>query len=699
MADIDELVVKLSADTKDLQSELRSAVAALKQSSEKMSDSVDKFATEGAQKTGMFEQALASMAGFVGGQAIIGAFKAVTGAVVDFGQALIVDGVASAIETQEALNKLTSSLARSGNLAATSATEFTEFADSLERTSRFSDDAALSAAALLENITQLDSQGLQQATQAAADLAAAMGLDLETAASLVGKAINGNTGALNRYGIEVQKGATDSQTLANVLETLNSRFGGSAASQVQTYAGSVDIMGKAWEDVTKVIGNAIVENKTVTVAVQQISLALQQFSDYLDSNSAEIQVFFGQLVSGAVDASIIVVETFKTIIGAGQLLITFWESIGTTIGTVAAAIVQAAQGDFAGAFEAIKGGAQDIKTSFEDVGNTPALDAISSKLEEMKANVDVAFIATKTGAEVAVVALNNTEAAQNRLTDAQKTAIDQAAAFAQSQIEAVDSVEERNALYLESLAAQREAELISDEEFFATKEALLMENIAAEQAQLDLALETKKINEDQYRQAQLALTLKSNTELMKNEAARQKFEEETNKKRAENFKSTLDTISTLASSGNKTLATIGKASAITTATIDGYAAVQKALASAPPPFNFALAGLVGAATAANVAKIAGTPLATGIDQVPGTGNKDNFPAILAPGERVVPRETNQDLSAFLAQQSSRPATQITMNVTMNDVFTTDPNELGQKLVTYINSALQSNGVRLLGSTV
>jgi len=699
MADIDELVVKLSADTKDLQSELRSAVAALKQSSEKMSDSVDKFATEGAQKTGMFEQALASMAGFVGGQAVIGAFKAVTGAVVDFGKALIVDGVDSAIETQEALNKLTSSLARSGNLAATSATEFTEFANSLERTSRFSDDAALSAAALLENITQLDSQGLQQATQAAADLAAAMGLDLETAASLVGKAINGNTGALNRYGIEVQKGATDSQTLANVLETLNSRFGGSAASQVQTYAGSVDIMGKAWEDVTKVIGNAIVENKTITVAVQQISLALQQFSDYLDSNSAEIQVFFGQLIRLSIVAASAVVESLKLITISVDAVIQVFTYFSERFTGLSEAISAAAQGQFGLAADAISDSSKRIEKSFDEVGNTPALDAISSKLEDMHANVELAFMATKNGAEVAVVALNNTEAAQNRLTDAQKTAIDQAAAFAQSQIEAVDSVEERNALYLESLAAQREAELISDEEFFATKEALLMENIAAEQAQLDLALETKKINEDQYRQAQLALTLKSNTELMKNEAARQKFEEETNKKRAENFKSTLDTISTLASSGNKTLATIGKASAITTATIDGYAAVQKALASAPPPFNFALAGLVGAATAANVAKIAGTPLATGIDQVPGTGNKDNFPAILAPGERVVPRETNQDLSAFLAQQSSRPSTQITMNVTMNDVFTTDPNELGQKLVTYINSALQSNGVRLLGSTV
>ncbi len=75
--------------------------------------------------------------------------------------------------------------------------------------------------------------------------------------------------------------------------------------------------------------------------------------------------------------------------------------------------------------------------------------------------------------------------------------------------------------------------------------------------------------------------------------------------RVRNFDDTLSTIATLASNSNDTLAAIGKAAAIAQATIDGIVAVQKALASAPPPFNFALAALVGAATAANVAQIAG----------------------------------------------------------------------------------------------
>src|SRR5690606_914184 len=64
----------------------------------------------------------------------------------------------------------------------------------------------------------------------------------------------------------------------------------------------------------------------------------------------------------------------------------------------------------------------------------------------------------------------------------------------------------------------------------------------------------------------------------------------------------------LSRSSNREIAAIGKAAAVTQATIDGVLAVQKALASAPPPANYALAAAVGVAAAANVAQIMSTNL-------------------------------------------------------------------------------------------
>ncbi|WLJ71047.1 tail length tape-measure protein [Sphingomonas phage Kimi] len=65
-------------------------------------------------------------------------------------------------------------------------------------------------------------------------------------------------------------------------------------------------------------------------------------------------------------------------------------------------------------------------------------------------------------------------------------------------------------------------------------------------------------------------------------------------------------LATLSSSGNKKLAAIGKAAAVAQATIDGYLAVQKALAAFPPPWNIAAAAAVAIKTGAQVAGIMST---------------------------------------------------------------------------------------------
>lgn len=65
-------------------------------------------------------------------------------------------------------------------------------------------------------------------------------------------------------------------------------------------------------------------------------------------------------------------------------------------------------------------------------------------------------------------------------------------------------------------------------------------------------------------------------------------------------------LAALSSSGNARIAAIGRAAAVTQATIDGVLAVQKALAAPPGwPYNAAQVISVGVSAAANVAKIAG----------------------------------------------------------------------------------------------
>ncbi|EDT7800733.1 hypothetical protein CCF60_003152 [Salmonella enterica subsp. enterica serovar Berkeley] len=94
-----------------------------------------------------------------------------------------------------------------------------------------------------------------------------------------------------------------------------------------------------------------------------------------------------------------------------------------------------------------------------------------------------------------------------------------------------------------------------------------------------------------------------------------------------------------------------KGAAIAQATIDTYAAANKALNSAPPPLSYALAAAAVARGIANVAQIKATSLDgmahEGIDNIPSEGTW-----LLDKGERVVDERTNGDLKDFLSAQKS-----------------------------------------------
>jgi tape measure domain-containing protein len=131
--------------------------------------------------------------------------------------------------------------------------------------------------------------------------------------------------------------------------------------------------------------------------------------------------------------------------------------------------------------------------------------------------------------------------------------------------------------------------LLGDDLFAGTQEAMDFQ-IAQFQnmyAQIDLLRNADLISEQQAAQARAKIAVQEKQ--LKLSITQELF----------------GTLSSLQSSSNKKIAAIGKAAAITQATIDGVLAVQKALASYPPPYNYAIAAAVGVTAAANVAKIAG----------------------------------------------------------------------------------------------
>lgn len=87
----------------------------------------------------------------------------------------------------------------------------------------------------------------------ALDLATAKDMDLKSAAELVGKVAEGNTGVLKRYGITLDEGAT----ATDALRAMQEKFGGQAEAFGQTYEGQQKRLQGALGDLKETIGGLV----------------------------------------------------------------------------------------------------------------------------------------------------------------------------------------------------------------------------------------------------------------------------------------------------------------------------------------------------------------------------------------------------------------------------------------------------------
>jgi hypothetical protein len=152
-------------------------------------------------------------------------------------------------DQEQAINRLGIAFQSMGAFTAAASRDMQGFADELKRTSRFSDQAVLSAAALIAQLGRLQGQALKDATQGAVDLAVGLGRDLSTAALIVAKAAQGSTFELRKYGLVIDRNIPKAERFARVMEFLSSKFGGVAEAEVRTASASFSQLRNAITDV------------------------------------------------------------------------------------------------------------------------------------------------------------------------------------------------------------------------------------------------------------------------------------------------------------------------------------------------------------------------------------------------------------------------------------------------------------------
>lgn len=183
-------------------------------------------------------------------------------AVIAFGK----DAV-KAFEEQETANKrLQIAMQNLGVYSDQAFQKQLRFAEAMQDTSTFADEAVVELQATLTTFGLYGKQ-LEGVTKSALDLATAQRIDLHTAALLLGKAFVGETGTLSRYGIVVDENVSKGQKFAAVLEQINRRFGGAAAAELETHAGKVKQLANSFGELKEKVGQDLVHDMDGLVTV------------------------------------------------------------------------------------------------------------------------------------------------------------------------------------------------------------------------------------------------------------------------------------------------------------------------------------------------------------------------------------------------------------------------------------------------
>lgn len=126
-----------------------------------------------------------------------------------------------------------------------------------------------------------DLEKSQKLTNLALDISAATGKDLESVSLALGKAYNGNIGALTRLGVPLDEGIKKTKDFDAVQQKLTELFGGAAAKNAETYAGQLarvsQGVGELKEDLGIILLPAVAQ--LVDFANQKLIPTLQKVAD------------------------------------------------------------------------------------------------------------------------------------------------------------------------------------------------------------------------------------------------------------------------------------------------------------------------------------------------------------------------------------------------------------------------------------
>ena len=166
------------------------------------------------------------------------------------------EAVKAFADSERGLNLLNNTLRASGQFSEAYVLQLRNVAEALAEVTTADDDAIIAAERTMLSFGA-QRKDMERLTKSALDLSVGLGVDLQTAASQLGRAVAGETMSFNRLGFEIDENADAATRLDQVLTQVQSRFGGLAQGEMKGLSGATSELKKAWDELKEAIGGVL----------------------------------------------------------------------------------------------------------------------------------------------------------------------------------------------------------------------------------------------------------------------------------------------------------------------------------------------------------------------------------------------------------------------------------------------------------
>lgn len=239
------------------------------------------------------------------------------------------DVINEGAQAQANINQLRTTVINSGQDWKTWQSAIEGQSAALSKVTAYSDDEAIQAFTRLAQITGNVGVAFKDQEQVL-NLATFAHVSVTEAATMYGKALEGNTRIFKQFGI-TQGDATQK------LDELNARISGAAQAELNSYAGQVKAAGNNWKEFEETLGNVIIGNDAVKGSVSGTGGVFQLLTSYVLQNKAAISEWVSEALHMAAMLAPLVAGALA-FVAAFTLISTLLPIVTVAIGALTAAI-------------------------------------------------------------------------------------------------------------------------------------------------------------------------------------------------------------------------------------------------------------------------------------------------------------------------------------------------------------------------